>query len=174
MTEQNAVVMYDNTTGEILPNEIVVSETNEYKIVKLADGSFKKNMKYQTYFSRVADTEEDQIELYKVFNDSESGLVTQFKNMIDKEITVQHVFTKPYQSFDEKTGIVTDGVTTTIQDVEGSYFTTSSKSVYYKIRSIMETFGYPDSENFKPLKVKVTGTKQKNGVQIDLQLIGRV
>lgn len=176
MTNNNNEIMNQNVdmgTGEILPSEKVVQETNDYKIVQLEDGSFKKNMKYHEYFSKVAETEKEQIELYKVFNDSDSGLVTQLKNMIDKEITIQHVFTLPYESFDEKTGIVSDGVTTTLQDVDGSYYATSSKSVYHKIFSIMQTFGYPKDENYKPIKVKIIGIRRQNGVQIDLELIGR-
>src|SRR5699024_7802571 len=100
-------VMVNAETGEMVNTEIVVQETNDYKIVKLEDGTFKKNMKYKEFFSRVAETEDDQIELYKVFNDSESGLVTPMSNMVEKEITIEHVFTLPYESFDEKTGIVT-------------------------------------------------------------------
>ena len=85
---------------------------------------------------------------------------------------IKHVFIQPYESFDEETGNVTDGVTTTIEDIEGNYYATSSKSVYYKIFSIMDTFGYPTDENYKPVKVNVTGTKRQNGVQIDLELVG--
>src|SRR5699024_7900089 len=100
-------------------------------------------------------------------------LVTPLKNMVGKEITIKHFFTAPYQSFDEQTGNVLNGVTTTIEDTEGHYFATSSKSVYHKLQSITEAFGLPSDENYKPLKVKVTGTKRTNGVQIDLELIGR-
>lgn len=170
----NEMTVFNEETGEIKQGEIVVQETNDYKIVKLEDGTFKKNMKYHEYFSRTPETEEDQIELYKVFNDTSSELVTPLKNMISKEITLQHVFIQPYQSFDESTGNVTEGVTTTIQDVEGNYYATSSKSVYYKVLGLFKTFGNPSSENYKPLKLKVTGTKRQFGVQIDLELIGRV
>lgn len=180
MTKNNEVmqnganeIQTDLETGEVLNTEIIVQDTPDYRIVKLPDGSFKKNMKYKQYFSRVAETEEEQIELYKVFNDSESDLVTPLSNMVKKEITIKHVFIQPYESFDEKTGNLTDGVTTTIEDVDGSYYATSSKSVYYTIFNIMQTFGYPTDEAYKPVKVKVTGTKRQNGVQIDLELIGR-
>lgn len=159
-------------TGEIVNTEVVVQETNDYTIVRLPDGKFKKNMKYQIYFSREAKTAEEKIELYKVFNDSESGLVTPLSNMVKKEITIKHVFIEPYKSFDENTGNTTHGVTTTIEDVDGSYYATSSKSVYYTIFEIFKTFGFPDTENYKPIKVKVTGTRRQNGIQIDLELVG--
>lgn len=180
MTNQNEImtgivndVQADLETGEILNTEIIVRETDDYKIVRTPDGKFKKNMKYKEYFSRIAETEEDKIELYKVFNDSESDLVTPLSNMVKKEITIKHVFIQPYETFDENTGNTMDGVTTTIEDVDGSYYATSSKTVYYTIRNIMQTFGHPHEEGFKPVKVKVIGTKRQNGIQIDLELIGR-
>lgn len=173
-TQKNELTTFNPETGEVTLGEIVVQETNDYRIVQLPDGKYKKNMKFHKYFSRQAETEEEQIELYKVFNDSDSDLVTPLKNMINKELTIQHVFIQPYQSFDENTGNVTEGVTTTIQDPDGKYYATSSKSVYYTIKGIFTSFGNPSSENYKPLKVQVTGTKRQYGVQIDLKLIGRV
>lgn len=172
MTNTNEL-MVNTQTGEVVNTEVVIQETPEYKIVQLEDGTFKKNMKYQQYFSRTAVTEDEQIELYKVFNDSESGLVTPLRNMVNKELTVSHVFIQPYESFDEKTGNLTSGVTTTIEDIDGSYYATSSKSVYYTLLNIMQTFGAPTDDNYKPVKVKVTGTPRQHGVQINLSLIGR-
>ena len=170
----NELTNFNTETGEIIENtELAITETEDYTIVKTEDGKFKKNMKYKKFFSRIPETEEEQIELYKVFNDSDSGLVTPLRNMVGKELTVSHIFTAPYQSFNEDTGNVTNGVTTTIEDTEGNYYATSSKSVYHKLQSIMETFGNPAEESYKPLKVEVTGTKRQNGVQIDLTLIGR-
>lgn len=180
MTNKNEITtntestVYDVTTGEIVPTEVVVSETANYTIVKRADGTFKKNMKYHAYHSRTPETDAEKIELYKVFNDSNSKIVTPLKNMVDQEITLQHVFIQPYQSFDESNGNVTEGVTTTIQSVDGSYYATSSKTVYYTILGLFEAFGNPSSEGYKPLKLAVNGIKQKRGLQIDVELVGRV
>lgn len=168
----NNEIMVNQETGEILPTEKVINETEDYKIIQLEDGSFKKNMKYKEFSSFVPETKEEKIELYKVFNDSDDELVTPLRNAVNKEITIAHVFTSPYQSFDETTGVVTDGVTTTIKDVNGQYFATSSKSVYHKVASLLKAFGNPRDENYRPITVKVTGTKQKNGLQIDLSLVG--
>ena len=173
MENKNYEVMnVDTETGEIMAGEQVVTETNDYRIVRLEDGTFKKNMKYKEFFSRQAETEEEKIELYKVFNDSDSGIVTAMRNMIDNEITIAHVFIQPYDSFDEKTGKLTSGVVTTLEDVDGEYYVTSSKTVYYTLQNIFSTFGNPQDENYKPVKVKVLGRKQQNGIQIDLELIG--
>lgn len=173
---QNNEVMNNNPdvnfeTGEI-KTDMIVSETPEYKIVKQENGKYRKEMKYETYFSRQAETEEEKIELYKVFNDSNSDLVTPLSNMQNKEINIAHVFTQPYESFDEDTGKVFNGVTTTIESTDGSYYATSSKSVYHTIFNIMRTFGFPNDENYKPVKVEVTGIRRQNGVQIDLELKG--
>ena len=172
MENKNEVMNVNTETGEITRGEVVVTETPEYRIVQLEDGTFKKNMKYSQYYSRQAETEEEKIELYNVFNGQDDELVTPMKNMINKEITIAHVFMQPYESFDEQTGKQTSGVTTTIQDVDGSYYATSSKTVYYTLGNIFETFGAPHEEDYKPVKVKVLGRKQQNGIQIDLQLIG--
>src|SRR5699024_12573300 len=103
-------------TEEILTSEQVVHETPNYKVVKLDDGTFKKNMKNKEYFSRIAETEEEKIELYTVFNDSDSSLVTQLKNIIDMEIIVKHIYILPSEYLDELTGIFDDDVTTRLLD----------------------------------------------------------
>lgn len=174
----NEIVMnegtaFNATTGEMVTGEIVISETNEYKVIKVVDGTFKKQAKYHKFHSRTPETEEEQLEFYKVFNDDDSKLVTPMKNMVDQEITLQHVFITPYDKFDDKTGNVDTGVNCMVQSVDGHYYATSSKSVYHTLKGIFQSFGNPKNPEFKPLKLKVTGTKQKNGVQIDLQLIGR-
>lgn len=169
----NEIMNVNEQTGEILTQEVLVNETEDYRIVKLPNGKFRKDMKYKNFHSRIAETQDEQAELYKVFNENNPELVTQLKNMINREITIAHFFTTSYEAFDEETGNVNSGVVTTIQDISGDYYVTSSKSVYYTIFNIMETFGYPNSKDYEPVKVKVTGTQQKRGVQIDLQLVGR-
>lgn len=177
MTEKNELVMneatvYEVETGEIAAGEIVVQETNDYKIVKLSNGKFKKNMKYHAFASRTPQTEEEEMELFKVFNEN-SDLVTQFKSMVGREITMAHVFIKPYESFNEDTGTVSSMVNTTIQDVDGTYYATSSKTVYYDLQSIMEAFGSPTDVDYVPLKLKVVGTKRDKGVQISVTYAGK-
>lgn len=171
-TEEN--VNYNVTTGESVTGEIVVTETDTYKVIKLENGKFKKQMKYQPYVSRKPETPEEEDKFYQIFNDSDSDLVTQLKNMVKKEITIAHVFMTPYEKFDENTGSVTDAVNTTIEDTDGNFYATSSKSVYHKLTNLMKSFGKPTDENYIPIKVEVTGTKRTNGVQIDLSYKGRI
>lgn len=167
----NEITVLNNLTGETMNvSEVIISDTPEYTIVQTEDGKFKKNMKYQSYFSRQAETDEEKIELYKVLNEDNNDNVIEMKTMIDKQIDIVHVFINPYTSFDEDTGKNSHGVTSTIQSSDGNYYVTSSKSVYYTLKNMFETFGYPTDENYQPIKVIVTGTKQKNGIQINLKL----
>lgn len=171
---ENTEMTVNTETGEILTGVIVVSETPDYKVIKLTDGKFKKQMKYKPYVSRQPETQEEEDKFYIIFNDSDSKLVTQLKNMVGKEITIAHIFMTPYDKFDENTGNVTDAVNTTIEDVDGNFYATSSKSVYHKLQNLMKSFGKPTDESYIPIKVEVTGTKRTNGVQIDLSYKGRV
>lgn len=159
--------LVNTETGEI---EQVIKDTESYTIVKQVNGKYRKDMKYKKYYSLIPSNEEETIELYKILNTEDNDLVTPMKNIIGKEIEIHQVYTNPYQSFDEGTGGDTNGVTTTIYDGEG-YIATSSKAVYYTVFNLFNVFGHPNDENFKPIKVKVTGTKMQNGTQINLELI---
>lgn len=168
MVEKNEMV---TTDGEIL--EKIIEDTENYTIVRTQDGKFKKNMKYHKYFSKIPETEEETIELFKVFNsDSNDGLVTSMKNAVGEKIGIEQVYMQPYESFDEDTGNVTNGVTTTILSTKGEYFATSSKSVYYSLKNIFDTFKYPNTSGYSPILVEVTSTKQQKGYQINLKLLG--
>lgn len=167
----NEITVLNNVTGETLEvSEVVISDTPEYTVVRTDDGKFKKNMKYQPYFSRQAETQEEKVELYRILNEDDNENVVEMKKMIDKKIDILHVFINPYTSFDEDTGKNEHGVTCTIQSTDGNYYVTSSKTVYYTLHNLFRTFGYPTEENYEAIKVIVTGTKQKNGVQINLKL----
>lgn len=164
--------MTNETNLTTLNGETTIKQTSDYELVQLADGTFKKKMKYHPYHSRTAITDEEKIELYNVFNDDTNELVVPLKNMVKKKIKIAHVFTQPYESLDEQTGEITYGVTTTFQDVDNNYYATSSKTVYYAIMGIMQTFGKPSDPTYKPIEVEVTGTKQQRGVQIGIKLVG--
>lgn len=174
MTNNELTTNVNQETGEIIKNdnmEIVVEENNDYVIKQLQDGTFRKERKYHKYYSKEPETQEEKIELYKVFNSSDDNneLVTPLSNMVGETIGIDQFYTNPYESFDEKTGTNTPGVTTTILD-NGHYYATSSKSVYYTLTNLIKSFGSPANEDYKKIYVKVTGTKRQNGVQIDLAL----
>ncbi len=171
MTEE--VKNVDMETGEIkneLAMDNVVRETENY-VIRKENGKFVKQAKYKKIFTHVPQTEEKQIELYNVFNSSEddNDLVQPIGKLVGEVIGIDELYTNPYTSFDEETGQDNYGVTTTIKDGE-QYYVTSSKSVYYTVQKLFETFGNPADEDYKKIYVKVTGTKRQNGVQIDFAL----
>lgn len=155
MTENNEMVLA----------ETVVEETETHIVKKLKDGTFAKQMKYDTIFSRVPETEEEQIELYNVFNNAneDNENIVGMSKMIGETFGIDEYYTNPYNSFDEKTGLTNTAVNTTIKDGE-TYYVTSSKSVYHSLNKLIKAF--PNKKIF----VKVTGTKRTNGVQIDIAL----
>lgn len=170
MTE-NTLVNY--TTGEIVPRETIVEETENFMIIRDEHGKYRKQMKYKRVWTKLPENEQEKIEMYRVMNDSDnnSELVTSMANAVGKQIEIHQSFTNPYTSFDEDTGKNDYGVTTTIYDGK-HYYATSSKSVYYTLEGLYEVFGQPTDLNYKPIKVEITSTKMQNGNQIGFKLIG--
>lgn len=164
----------NTNTGEIMETgEKVIERNDKYEIVQLPDGKFVKKMIYKKFWSTIPETTDERIEMYKVFNDSENNgdLVTPLSTMANKEVTIHQAYTNPYESFDEKTGQNVFGVVTTLYD-GSNYYATSSKSVYHTLFQIFEVFGYPNTPNYKPITVKVIGTKRERGTQINISLVG--
>lgn len=163
-----------NTLNTPLPQttETIASDTKDFTIYKQADGKYRKEMKYEKFFTKVPETAEEQIKLYQAFNGNDDSLVTPLSKIEGATIVIENVYFNPYQSFDEETGKSTNGVTTTIQDTEDQFYATSSKAVYYTLKNLFDSFGIPNTPNYKPLIVTVTGQKLQNGRQINLQLQG--
>ena len=143
-------------------NELV-RETDDYIIYKNKDGLFTKEMKYHSSLINMESV--DPVELYNVMNGS-SNKVVEMKAAIGTNILIKGFFTSAFESFDEKTGETSRGVTSTIYDGQ-NYFATSSKSVYYDLMNLNKTFGI----TVAGVEVKVVGTKQQRGTQIRLELI---
>lgn len=167
MTTKSDVMDIFHELGE---GTIIVQETDDYVIKRLNDGTFKKEMKYKQYMSHVPETEEEQIQLYKVLNSNgENKDIIELKNMVGKEINVEQVYTMPYESFDEKTGESKNGVSIIMKDGE-KWFATSSKSVYFALLNFFKTFGYPNTGKYKTVVFSVVGIRRENGTQISLSL----
>lgn len=176
MTNQNELTTVNTETGELVQHkplntgEVIVQETPEYTVVKLENGKYRKDMKYKQYFTNTPTNKDEKIELYKILNTQDEKLVTPMSKLVGEEIEIHHVYTQPYTSFDEETGGNTNGVTTTIY-TGSNYIATSSKSIYYTIMGLFEVFGDPTLEDYKPIKVKITGTRLQNGTQINFELV---
>lgn len=153
--------------------EILVEDNAKYSIYQLPNGEFEKRMKYEKLWTKVPETDDD-IELYfTIFNERDSELVTPMKNAIGQVFQIANVFFNPYESFDEKTGTNENGVTTTIESVDGVFYATSSKAVYYTLQNMFDVFGTPGTNNARPITVEVTSKRLENGDQINLKLVPR-
>ena len=150
----------------------VVKSTDTYEIVKLdepdSEGNlFEKRMKYKRIATHMPENEKEIVELYAVLNDSTGEKVTPMKEVVGLTFVAKNFYTSPYDSFDGKTGETSRGVTTTIEDSEGNFYATSSKSVYYSVINLYENFG------MKPFILQIVGIKREKGrVQINVQLTG--
>lgn len=173
MTQSNEMTTYNEQTGEIIPTqgEVIVQDTENFTIVQLPNGKFRKDMKYKQVYTHVPTDKKEMLQLYKVLNDENNPDVATMATRVGAEIEIHQVYTNPYQSFDEETGGNTNGVTTTIFTGK-EYIATSSKTVYYTVMGLFDTFGKPSDEDYTPLKVKITSRKMQNGNQIGLELIG--
>lgn len=168
----NEITNFDSTTGEILPMETIIQDNEKFTIVKLADGKFEKRMKYKRVHTSIPQTEEETLKLYKVLNESDNGIVVEMKKAIGKKLVIKNFYTEPYESFNEETGENTRGVSSVIEAVDGTFYGTSSKTVYYALMNLYDVF--TDSLTNGKIEVEITGTKREQGEQIGLSVIGLV
>mgnify|MGYP001217430753 CR=1 FL=1 len=137
MTEEikNTEVAVVSDTG--FSNLVVVSEDKDFIVYQKPDGKFERKMKYHAFSSIITETREEKVALMKLRDKAE-----EMKNYIGKEILLEGVIISPYTSLDEETGDITHGATTTlITDNFTKAVVTSSKTVYFKIRELLEMFG---------------------------------
>lgn len=163
--DENGEIQYPTTRK-------IKQETEDFIIMELEDGSFQKQKKYKKYYSHVPTSESDMLSLYKLFNTEDNPDVLRMSTQVGKELKIKEVYTNPYESFDEKTGESKPGVTTTIKTEDDEYIATSSKTVYNTLEGLFKVFGYPNTENYKAVTLKVTERKRDNGMQINLELKG--
>lgn len=160
------------TNNQQASAEILVEDTPKYAVYQMPDGRFEKRMKYQKFWSFVPETNEELINLFQIMNEQDNPNVIEFKSAIGEVLDIKNVYFNPYSSFDEETGTTNSGVTTTIETVDGKYYATSSKTVYYNLQNIFDVFGTPNTDKYLGVKVAIVSTKRQQGNQISLKLIG--
>lgn len=165
-------------TNEIQNQEVqnqevaqVVRENDQYSVRKDENGKYVRKAKYNNYSSFSAETKEDKIWLFNLLEGNGEG-VYGMKECIGQEIEIKDVIMNSYDSVDEETGEIQYGVLTYILDPEGNAYVTSSKSVYFTVKRIMELFGDPSNEDWENVKVKITSEKAQNGNMVKLKMIG--
>lgn len=170
MTEKTEIANVETVVNAL--GEVLIEETKNYKIFKLADGTFKKTMKYEKFWTFTPETEEEVLTLFQLFNEQDNENVTPMSEATGEILSIKNVFFNPYDSFNEETGINDSGVNTTIETQDGKYFVTSSKSVYFNLQNIFNVFGTPNTEKYLPVKVAIVSTKKEQGKQITLKAVG--
>lgn len=157
----------NNEIANVTPNEVQPLA----HVVQDKDGKFKKVVEYEEMSTVVAETKVEKLALFDVLNNEDSEKVAPMKDSVGTQIAIVNAITQPYQSVDEDTGEITNGVVTYLQDKEsGIFFVTSSKSVYWSLLAIVKAFGTPSAD--EPAIVEITSKKQKNGNQINIKLVG--
>lgn len=172
-TTQNEIVTNEEVatqTPEIMAQN-VVSETDEYVVLKDADGKFVRKAKFADFSSIVAESRADKIWLMNVLDgDEESG--NGLKSHIGKQIEIQDVITRKYDKINPDTGVTEYGVLTYLITPDRIAYATSSKTVYFSITRLMKTFGTPGSKEWENILVKVTSKKSTNGDAINIKMVG--
>lgn len=148
-------------------NELTNANTNELNDNVYYDDKervYKRVASYERQLLNIP--ESDSVKVFNLLSGSEN--VIQLKTVVGEVIRVTGIITDPYTSVDEKTGALENGVITYMTD-GASYYATSSKSVYWTLKKLVDTFGIPS--DVLSYDVEITSTKRTNGDQINLRLV---
>lgn len=158
-----------NTTENSL--QVVQGNGNQYVVTKGTDGKFTRKTVYQALSTVKSETKEDKIFLVNLLNGDEE-LSLQMKQHVGEKINLVDVIFKPYDSLDEETGELSNGVLTYLFDESGKIYVTSSKSVYHTLNNVFLVFGTPRKPDYLGLEIQIV---EKKGLQynyIDVKVVG--
>lgn len=161
----------NETTHEVTPQQtVLVKEDENYTIHKDSSGKYSRRAKYALYSSFEAQTREEKVWLLNLF-DSQEGSATALSDAVGSTINIKHVIIRKYDSIDEDSGELVNGVLTYLIDTDDNAYVTSAKAVYFSINRIMEVFGKPTDDEWVDMKVTVTKTKMTNGDAINIKML---
>ena len=149
-------------------NLVVVSEDKDFIVYQKPDGTFERKMKYHEFSSIVTETRSEKIALLQLRDKA-----VEMKGFIGKELVLEGVIITPYTSLDEETGEITHGATTTIiTDNFTKAIVTSSKTVYFKIKELIDLFGQDLFNEGDQLTIRPVTTKGQNYMLTTIELVG--
>ena len=149
-------------------NLVVVSEDKDFIVYQKPDGTFERKMKYHEFSSIVTETRSEKIALLQLRDKAE-----EMKGFIGKEILLEGVIITPYTSLDEETGEISHGATTTIiTDNFTKAVVTSSKTVYFKIKELLDLFGQDLFNEGDQLTIRPVTTKGQKHMLTTIELVG--
>lgn len=149
-------------------NLVVVSEDKDFIVYQKPDGTFERKMKYHEFSSIVTETRSEKIALLQLRDKAE-----EMKGFIGKELVLEGVIITPYTSLDEETGEISHGATTTIiTDNFTKAIVTSSKTVYFKIKELLDLFGQDLFNEGDQLTIRPVTTKGQKHMLTTIELVG--
>ena len=149
-------------------NLVVVSEDKDFIVYQKPDGTFERKMKYHEFTSIVTETRSEKIALLQLRDKAE-----EMKGFIGKEILLEGVIITPYTSLDEETGEISHGATTTIiTDSFTKAIVTSSKTVYFKIKELIDLFGQDLFNEGDQLTIRPVTAKGQKHMLTTIELVG--
>lgn len=155
-----------------MTNELQTQNTTTQNaiIVQDANGKFKRVAEYKAFSSVKPETKEQKIAYFNLLKNDDSAFP--MKDNKGAVIEIADVIFNPYESVNEDTGEIENGVVSYVIDQEGRAFVTSSKSVYFTLVNIMKAFGRPHYNAEEAVKVEIVEKKGTQFKYIDLTLIG--
>lgn len=168
MTEQNQVQVQEEQAVKIMDGLEIVREDDNYVVVKTNEGKYLRKAKFEEFSSFVAETKEDKIWLFNLLDSADDESANGLKNQVGKHIKVQDVILRPYDKINEETGVTEYGVLTYIITPDRQTYATSSKSVYFTMKGLFQSFGEPAWDD---MTIKVGKVKRENGDQIVIKPI---
>lgn len=171
MTNSNELQTINNETGEILTNAPrEISRTDQYVTMQDSEGKFFRQALYHDYTSFTAESREDKLWLLSVIDGGEdSGFG--FKEHVGEKIEIENIITRTYTTLDENTGLEEQGVITYLITPEKTPYVTTSKSVYFTIRNMMEILGRPDEVDWENVTVEIFGKRGAMGQILNVRIV---
>lgn len=150
----------------------IINDTEEFTIFKNEDGTFKKVMKYKAIKNYHPSTQEEELKLFNVLaaSDDNNEDVIQMKSLNNEQFSFTAYFCNPYTSFNEETGENEHGVITYFYTTQKQFIVTSSKSVYFFVQKLEESFNLNESEYFEVV-ADVKQVKKENGLTPTLTIV---
>ena len=159
MTEQNNELIQAESQVTRVPDNLYQDQS----------GKFKRRATYEDFSSVQVETREEKIKLYQLIEEENDALKPATEH-IGTEIELKDVIFRKYDSVDELTGELEEGVLTYLFDKKGTVYVTSSKSVYFSLNKIFKIFGYPTYE--EAVLIKLVRREGREFKYVDITLLG--
>lgn len=159
--------LVDSQTGEIIqaPNQQrkLVATYPDANVYQLANGEFLREQIYHAYQSTTPVTLQEKKILFSVLNEEKSKHSKYMKDMQGETITIDQCFIQPYEQFSTESGNESKVRCVIFDKNKKHYISTTSVGVYFSLKNIFSTFGYPNTEGYEPIQVLIGAKSFEKG-----------